>query len=165
MTDVITTKAIDVFVLGDECDRIVVESDDYAVVESVEQGLPGPPGPIGPAGGIAVSRNTDGPLSALLIVWEDTDGTVRPLDRSDGDHIDLLCGLTLTATGSAGMVNVQRSGTVDDSSWSWTPGRVYLGANGTLTQTPPVDGFSVLVGVAVSPTRLILNVQDPIELE
>ena len=33
------------------------------------------------------------------------------------------------------------------------------------TQTPPNNGFDVLVGVAVSPTRLLLDFQDPIEME
>jgi len=118
-----------------------------------------------PGHGAHLVRQSSGPLSALRVVWEDEFGVVRLLDASDAGHIDLLCGLTITATPDAGDVTVQRSGPVDDAAWSWTPGRVYLGASGALTQSPPVGGFDVLVGVAVSATRLFLNIQDPIELE
>lgn len=147
--------------------HVVIERDDapVIVVTEVEQGPPGPPGRPGPAGGTSHIRNSAAALSALLVVWEDELGVVRPLDSTDEDHIDLLCGLTITGTSSVGPVTVQRTGAVDDTAWAWTPGRVYLGAGGSLTQTPPNNGFDVLVGVAVSPTRLLLDFQDPIEME
>ena len=142
-----------------------VEEGPVTIVTGAEQGPQGPAGPPGPAGGTSHVRNSVAALSALLVVWEDELGIVRPLDSTDEDHIDLLCGLTITGTSSAGPVTVQRTGAVDDTAWAWTPGRVYLGAGGSLTQTPPNNGFDVLVGVAVSPTRLILDFQDPIEME
>lgn len=135
------------------------------IISEARQGPQGPAGPPGPAGGTSHVRNSAAALSALLVVWEDELGIVRPLDSTDEDHIDLLCGLTITGTSSVGPVTVQRTGAVDDTAWAWTPGRVYLGAGGSLTQTPPNNGFDVLVGVAVSPTRLILDFQDPIEME
>jgi len=146
----------------------VVQRESAPKTVVVTRGIPGPegrPGPIGPAGGTAFTRQADAPLSALRVVWEDEAGVVRALDHDDGDHIDLIAGLTLTATAAAGDVTVQRSGPVDDAAWSWTPGRVWLGPGGTLTQTPPADGYDVLVGHAASPTRLYLDIQDPIQLE
>lgn len=119
----------------------------------------------GEAGATQVVRQTVASLSALVVVWENEAGEVSPLDSRDTAHIDLICGLTVTAAAGPGDVTVQSAGPVDDGSWNWTPGRVYLGANGALTQSPPVDGFDVLIGVAVSATRLLLNLQDPIELE
>lgn len=122
-----------------------------------EQGIPGP------AGGTALSRVAGETLSALRVVYE-IDGEVFLLDSADDVHIDQLLGLTITSGNASENVNVQLVGAVDDASWSWTPGRVYLGANGFLTQTPPDAGYLVLVGYAVSATRLILNIQDNIEL-
>ena len=156
--------------MADVLDRVVdvvIEREEgpVTIITEAEQGPPGPPGMPGPAGGTSHIRNSAATLSALLVVWEDEFGVVRPLDSADEDHIDLLCGLTITGTSSAGPVTVQRTGAVDDTAWAWTPGRVYLGAGGSLTQTPPNNGFDVLVGVAVSPTRLILDFQDPIEME
>ena len=118
----------------------------------------------GPAGGSAFQRTAGETLSALRVVYE-LDGTVHPLDYRDDDHIDLLLGITLTAADTGELLNVQRSGPLDDSSWNWTPGRIWLGADGALTQIYPVDGYDVLIGSAVSATRILLNLQDPIDLE
>ena len=157
----------EILILADQPDDSVLvdEVDLVEVVTDAEQGPPGPRGPVGPAGGVAFTRPTPVPLSALRVVWEDVAGAVHPLSADDADHIDLVCGLTLTATSGPGDVTVQRSGPITDAAWNWAPGRVYLGMGGALTQSPPEDGFDVLVGVAVSATRLILNFQDPIELE
>lgn len=122
------------------------------------QGIPGP------AGGTAFARTAGEILSALRVVYE-IDQEVFYLDPDDEDHIDLLLGITLTAADIGTQVNVQRYGVIEDSAWNWSLGRVWLGANGTLTQTPPLFGFDVLIGYAVSPTRITLNIQDPIHLE
>src|SRR5690606_23107372 len=108
-------------------------------------------------------RDAGATLSALVAVYE-LDGEVFALDKDDDAHIDQLLGLTVTAASMGASINVQRSGAVNNSGWAWTPGRVYLGAGGALTQTPASDGFDVLIGRAVSATRLLLDLQDPIEL-
>lgn len=142
---------------------VVKESAPLTVV--VTRGIPGPTGPPGPDGGNVLQRAAGETLSALRAVYE-LDGAVRPLDAGDADHIDLLLGITITAAAAGQPINVQRAGSISDAAWSWTPGsRVHLGANGALTQSPPVDGFDVLIGTAVSPTSLLLNLQEPIELE
>ena len=133
-------------------------------LQLVEQGGQGPPGVPGPAGGSALQRLAGETLSALRLVYE-LDGEVFALDSGDADHIDMLLGITLTAAAAGEPVNVQRSGVIDDGGWSWTPGRVWLGVDGRLTQTPPVAGYDVLIGSAVSATRITLNITDPIELE
>ena len=168
-------------VLPQECEAVVIHSERSVVITQpggetvvvqqpepatvvVTRGIPGPPGQPGPAGGTALQRTAGETLSALRAVYE-LDGEVFSLDFQDEDHIDLLLGITLTAANPGQPINVQRSGAIDDSGWSWVPGRVYLGANGALTQVPAAAGFDVFIGVALSATRLILNFQDPIELE
>lgn len=118
----------------------------------------------GPAGGSAVQRTAGVTVSALCVVYE-LDGSVFPLDHQDDDHIDLLLGLTLTAAQADQPVNVQLMGAVDDSGWSFAPGRVWLGINGSLTQVPPGAGYDVLVGSATSATRIILNPEHAIDLD
>ncbi len=133
---------------------------DFAAVLRGERGMPGP------AGDATFLRISAGPLSALHAVWEDATGVVHLLDYRDADHIDLLAGITVTAAGAAGQpVTVQRSGVLDAAGLGLAPGRVWLGIDGALTQAPPTDGFDVLLGNVVSPDRLILNLQDPINLE
>ena len=148
-----------------EAFALVVEPEQapVALVATGEQGPAGRPGEPGPAGGSAFQRTAGEALSALRAVYE-LDGQVRYLDYRDEDNIDLLLGLTLTAANLGEQTNIQRSGPIDDSGWSWTPGPVWLGAAGALTQNPPADGFDVLIGAAVSATRITLNLQQPIEL-
>ena len=92
------------------------------------------------------------------------DGFLYALDNTDALHVDQLVGVSLTSGSTSELINVQLVGIVEDSNWSWNLGRVYLGALGALTQNPPASGFLVLLGYAVSPTRLVLNIQDNIEL-
>lgn len=111
-----------------------------------------------------VQRTAGSSLSALRAVYE-LDGAVHALSADDALHVDLLLGITLTAAQAGDPVNVQRLGAIEDDSWNWVPGRVYLGAEGALTQTPPTSGFDLLIGAATSATRITLNLQDPISLE
>lgn len=120
----------------------------------------------GPAGDTTVSRIAGMPISALIVVWENPAGEVRGLDYRDVDHIDLIAGIATTAAPDAGAtVQVQLLGVVDISGLGMVPGRVWLGPNGTLTQSPPADGFDVLVGRVVSGQRLYLSFTDYINLE
>lgn len=135
-----------------------------AVVAAGLRGPKGPPGEPGQAGGAAFQRLAGETISALRVVYE-ASGLVYVLDYRDAAHIDLLVGITMTAADGGAPIAIQRAGEISDSGWAWTPGRVYLGVAGQLTQTPPETGYSVLIGSAVSATRILLNLQDPIELE
>lgn len=141
-----------------------LHSPELQTVTLGEQGPPGLQGIPGPAGGTALQRTAGQALSALRAVYE-LDGQVLYLDYRDAAHIDLLLGITLTAAQLGEPINVQRSGPLEDAGWSWTPGPVWLGVDGALSQTPPSDGYDVLLGAAVSTTRITLNLNDPIELE
>lgn len=157
------------FQVGDagEVEREYLACLQQAEVHSTtvgEQGPPGRPGEPGPAGGAAVQRLAGETLSALRAVYE-LNGQVFALDYRDAEHIDLLLGVTLTAADQGQTLNVQRLGAIDDGGWNWQPGRVWLGADGALTQAPPTDGYDVLIGAAVASGRLLLNLQDPLELE
>lgn len=156
------------------CPRVLVTAEAFALVvepeqapaalvATGEQGPAGRQGVPGPAGGAAFQREAGETLSALRVVYE-LDGQVFYLDYRDEAHIDLMLGMTLTSASDGDAINVQLAGAIDDSGWSWTPGPVWLGAAGALTQTPPADGFDVLIGAAVSATRITLNLQQPIEL-
>lgn len=128
------------------------------------RGAIGRQGEIGPAGGSAFQRAAGEDMSALRVVYE-LDGEVFYLDYRDEAHINLVMGMTLTAAQVGEPINVQRSGFVDDTGWNWVPGPVWLGVAGSITQVPPSDGFDILLGAAVSATRITLNIQPPVELE
>ncbi|WP_375592296.1 hypothetical protein [Chitiniphilus eburneus] len=155
---------VQVVIVRDPVQLVTAQQQASVLLTEARVGPIGPIGPIGPAGGSAFTRCRGETLSALRVVYEQA-GEVFALDYRDGAHLGQLLGLTLTAGDAGSEVDVQRSGAIDDAGWWWTPGPVWLGAAGTLTQTPPADGFDVRVGAAVSATRLILDVSDPVSLE
>jgi hypothetical protein len=116
------------------------------------------------SGDTLLQRYAGEDISALRVVYE-LNNQVFYLDPEDEMHIELLLGVTFTSAQAQQLLSVQPGGVMDDSGWSWVPGPIWLGSNGTITQSPPATGYDVRIGAAVSPTRITLNLQDPIELE
>ncbi|WP_218243261.1 hypothetical protein [Comamonas fluminis] len=148
-------------------DNTLLETQqELVLLTDAQQGPPGPPGIPGPAGGQVLQRMAGIAISALVAVFEDLSGAVWPADPNvEGDVLALL-GVTVSAASAGHPINVQRMGHIDDSSWQWQPkGRIFLDQEGRLTQRVPESGYDVLIGVALSATRILLNIQDPIELE
>lgn len=117
-----------------------------------------------PTGGEATMRVAGETLSALKAVYE-LNGQVFALDQQDIAHAASYLGITTTSGNAGSEVVIQRSGTLDDGSWSWTPSQeVFVGAQGALTQTAPVNGFKLVVGTAASATRINLTLDTPVYL-
>ncbi|UUE94485.1 hypothetical protein [Comamonas thiooxydans] len=139
---------------------------ELVLLTDSQQGPPGPPGIPGPAGGQVLQRKAGMDTSALLVVYEDLFGSVWPADPDAESDVLALLGVTVSAAVAGQPINVQRLGHIDDEAWQLQPGkRVFLGGQGRLTQEPPQAGYDVLIGMAITSTRLLLNIQDPIELE
>ena len=139
---------------------------EEVLLTECQQGPPGPPGIPGPAGGQVLQRKAGQDMSALVVVYEDLFGAVWPADPDVESDVLALLGVTVSAASAGHPINVQRMGHIDDSSWQWQPkGRIFLDQEGRLTQQVPESGYDVLIGVALSATRILLNIQDPIELE
>ncbi|TYK74370.1 hypothetical protein FSY45_19620 [Comamonas sp. Z1] len=148
-------------------DNTLLETvQELVLLTECQQGPPGPPGVPGPAGGQVLQRMAGMDTSALLVVYEDLFGAVWPADPDVESDVLALLGVTVSAAVAGQPVNVQRMGSIDDAAWQLQPGkRVFLGRQGQLTQEPPLGGYDVLIGTAITSTRLLLNIQDPIELE
>lgn len=136
-----------------------------AVVVAGTQGPVGRRGLPGPAGGSAFIRIAGEPISALRAVYELPSGAVHPLSADDAEHIDLLAGITITSASAGQEITVQRSGPLDASGLNLQPGRVWLGMDGALTQTPPATGFDTLLGYATAEQRLYIDISETILLE
>jgi hypothetical protein len=70
-----------------------------------------------------------------------------------------VLGVTTHAATQGALVSVRVSGEMTEPSWAWQPGPVYAGAQGALTQTPPMGATVVEIGVASAPTVLQIRVQ------
>lgn len=127
------------------------------------QGDPGPPGPPGAAGSGAVfaTANAATALSGHRVVTPRADGTLEYASNDIPAFIAAPLWVTTAAASSGAPVDALMYGPVTEPSWNWTPGApVYLGVNGVLTQTPPVApaaSFLAQVGVATSPTSLVVD--------
>lgn len=145
----------------------VIVSDLEEAPEVVETaGGVGPPGPIGPQGpaGSAefVIRAAGESLGGQRVVIIGDTEEVFYADPTVEDHAYRVRGLTRGAVTQGNNVEIQTQGELVEPSWSWTPGLpVFLNPNGLLSHTPPEVGFILLVGSALSPTKLFIKIELP----
>jgi hypothetical protein len=135
------------------------------------QGPPGPVGPPGSAGGtsgqIRLSATAGVTLSGHRAVTQAPDGTLFYASNTEVGHVHAPIWLTLGAAIAGSSVEVLTYGVVSEPSWSWTPGPLYLGANGLITQVPPTAPGAVFIaqiGVAISPTLVWIDRRSSISL-
>lgn len=102
-------------------------------------------------------------ISALSCVYY-KEGVVKILDYTDENNIDFILGIALSTGNIGDKITVKRIGFLQDNFFNFSLGKVWLGAFGSLTQTPPSDGFYLEIGVAVENNKLLLNIQNPIEI-
>lgn len=135
------------------------------VLTGTAQGPAGPAGPIGPAGATYMTLIAGTPLSGHKVVKISPLGSAHYADSDNPADAGSVVGVTMNAALPGDPVNVQAAGELGEVSWSWTPGLpVFLGPAGTLTQVPAATGFQLAIGVAVTPTKLIINIKQPIVL-
>ena len=88
------------------------------------------------------------------------DGLAYHADQSSEAHCLAILGLTTGAAGTGAPVSIRDAGPVEEASWSWTPDAlVFLVGQGQLAQSMPEAGPIVVIGQAVSATRLVVTLQ------
>ena len=152
-------------------EEIVIDEDDGDIVSIIEEvdevfetqeGAQGQPGP---AGGVTFTLIAGEDLGGHRIVVVNDSGQAIYADPSNTDHAFRLAGMTTGAVSSAGAATIQGAGEIIEPSWSWTPGiPVFLGPNGTLTQTAPTTGLSIIVAIVLASNKLRLDLYPAIEL-
>lgn len=164
-------------------ESVLVRTPDTAVVTVVEarsvvvtppqpfstvavRGVPGPRGPQGvpgPAGGTTTVTVGVTALSGHSAVAADAAGLLIKADCTNPAHRGAVLGLLANAYSPGDQAVVQTAFTLEHAGWTWTPGPVFVGAAGQLTQTLPVGAvFSQVVAHALSPTLVLVDVQPPI---
>jgi hypothetical protein len=125
-----------------------------AVQVQLDLGLRGPPGQSasGAGGAVEVQAEASQDLSGHLAVGFLSDGRAAKANPGTIRPVGVTPASAMTGTPARVVV----SGPIDEPSWSWSPGPVYLGANGSLTQVPPTAGEVYVLGEAAGPTRLIV---------
>lgn len=135
---------------------VPVQADDVTIpVHVLTGGSAGGPAPIANE---QVTLTAGADLSGHKVVRATGTDHVDYASSDDPAHIGSAIGVTYGAAAAGTPIAVVTSGPIVEPTWSWTPGPVFLGINGALTQTAPTSGFVQTVGVATSPTRLIVEI-------
>ncbi len=120
----------------------------------------GSQGPAGPISGI-LNKPALAPLGGHTVVKSGLGGVDKASSDSVGDAGSVI-GISLNAAIAAGQaVQVATDGEIFEATWAWAAGPVFLGLAGALTQTPPATGILQQIGVASSPTSILIDIQDP----
>ena len=134
----------------------------------VVRGVPGPrgiQGIPGPAGGAAIVTVGATPLSGHTAVAMDADGLLIYADCTNPTHIGAVQGVIANAYGAGDPAVVQTDFDLSHAGWAFATGPVFVGASGALVQAPPPGAvFAQVVGYALAPTRIRIDVQPPIVL-
>lgn len=111
----------------------------------------------------AISLPTGIALSGHRAIATNALGALEYADNLNPAHANSVLGITVRAFQVGEMAEIIVEGKVEESSWNWIPGKsIFLSANGTLTQTVPQSGFLLAIGKALSPTKVLIEVQQPI---
>jgi hypothetical protein len=110
-----------------------------------------------------ISRVAESNVSGHRVVAASADGRVSHVGKLDADAVNVL-GVTEGSALAGNPVSIVTIGEMQETSWSWTAGPVWLGDDGIMTQVVPIAGLLVQVGVATDPTKLNINPQVIVQL-
>lgn len=126
----------------------------------------GPQGPQGPAGtgtNVDVFLPTNSPIGGYRVIVSDASGYALHADYTNLNHASCILGVSTTAVTDNSTLTIRSSGFLEEATWNWTLYQpIYLGVDGVLTQTPPASGFIQIVANVITPTKLLINIKDPI---
>lgn len=165
MTDLLIERETIVLVEEARQELLVEERARVEVVTEAKQGPRGVQGPPGPAGGATLVPIGSTPISGHSAVAVDAAGELVPADCTTAGHHGAVLGVIVNAYAAGADAEVKTGFPLEHSGWTWTPGPVFVGTAGQLTQTlPPGALFSQTVGHAVSATRVLIDLQPPITI-
>lgn len=89
------------------------------------------------------------------------DGAFRHPDLAQAAHADAVIGIAEQSGAAGDEIAARMRGLIRESSWSWSPGSIWCGADGVLTQAPPPTGWLLVVGRAVDATTIDVDIDTP----
>lgn len=160
--DVVETASDEVVTVDGEDALIVTREPEITLLDVGTQGPPGTPGELGAAyvefpAAVALGGHRAVRLQAGEAIY--ADNTVLA-------DANVVLGITRGAAAAGALAQIQFGGLMTEPSWAWTPDLpVFCAAAGALTQTPPITGFSLIVGIATRPTQILIGAKSPIVLQ
>ena len=155
----------ELLIIDDESEIIIEVDTDVEVLEAAAQGPRGPQGIPGPVGGATTVMVGAAPISGHTAVALDSGGLLVYADCTNPAHIGAVQGVVGNAYSPGDLAVVQTDFELVHAGWSFTTGPVLAGLSGALVQTlPSGPRFAQVVGFALAPTRIRVDVQPPIVL-
>lgn len=160
-----TTADDTVQIITEEADPVAVITQAEAstsVINSIETGPQGRPGP---AGATVITYPASTAIGGHRIVVLNATEAVEYADHTTLTHANKIAGMSTGAAVEGADVTIQTHGEITEISWTWaldTP--VWLSTTGLMTQTPPITGFSLIIGFPISATKLFIDIREPIFL-
>ena len=155
----------ELLIIDDESEIIIEVDTDVEVLEAAAQGPRGPQGIPGPAGGATTVMVGATPISGHTAVALDSGGLLVYADCTNPAHIGAVQGVVGNAYSPGDLAVVQTDFELVHAGWSFATGPVFVGASGALVQVLPVGAvFAQVIGYALAPTRIRIDVQPPIVL-
>ncbi len=155
----------ELLIIDDESEIIIEVDTDVEVLEAAAQGPRGPQGIPGPAGGATTVMVGATPISGHTAVALDSGGLLVYADCTNPAHIGAVQGVVGNAYSPGDLAVVQTDFELVHAGWSFSPGAVLVGLSGALVQALPVGAvFAQVIGYALAPTRIRIDVQPPIVL-
>ena len=106
------------------------------------------------------------PAAVPLVAWTAVvtiNGQARPADPDNAAHEGLVRGIVTQDYAAGDVASIQVEGPAVNIAWAWTPGkRLYVGAGGALTETPPATGWLQPVATSDTTSRIFVRL-GPIE--
>ena len=123
----------------------------------------GPVGPAGPVGMVALELVASGPISGARAVVTRGGGDATYPDGATPADGAAIIGISTHAAADGAPVRVQLAGPLEDPAFAWSTGPVFADHMGVLTQIAPQNSWLRQVGVAVTPTKLVVQFGPAIE--
>lgn len=122
-------------------------------------------GGVGGVSNLIITTVAETDLGGLRLVANGTQfGKVVYANNTDQTHKLNIVGVTQRAVLADEGVPVVTEGYMQDPSWNWARGPLYVGLNGIMTQTPPIAGFIKIVGTAVDTDKIQIHLKNSITL-
>jgi hypothetical protein len=87
-------------------------------------------------------------ISGHKVVYIDDDDLFQVVDPADDAACGIAIGVTVQAAAQGELQYARFAGELIDQSFDWIEGPIFLGPNGSLTQTKPETGNVLIVGVS-----------------
>lgn len=98
-------------------------------------------------------------ISPFRVVYIQTaSGKVFHADNANMSERDKIIGINSAATAINDLASIYITGTVTNPAWTFDPGPVYVGSSGVMTQIEPTNGYVVKMGIALSSTKVLIDV-------